>query len=118
MIDFSETIKSFTAHGGFSYPLQGESAIPIKPLTAFVGRYRDDNDKSTGIHFEFKDYLELLDFTGRTIRDDKCGHIDERFPPILQRLNIEQKDWVADCQNFEACYYPRFAKKQRKKVSS
>ncbi len=116
LIDFSETIKSFIAHVGFSYPLQGESAIPIKPLTAFVGRYRDDNDKSTGIHFEFKDYLELLNFTGRAIRDDKRGHIDLRLSPILQRLNIEQKDRDADYQNFEVRYYQRFAKNSVRKL--
>ncbi|MCP4271264.1 MAG: transposase, partial [Gammaproteobacteria bacterium] len=115
LFNLSEAIKSFTAHGGFKDHLQGESAIAIKPLAAFIGGYRADNDKGTGIHFEFKDYLELLDFTGRAIRDDKRGHIDERLPPILQRLNFEQKDWIADCQSFEERYYQRFSKKRRKK---
>ncbi len=53
--DLSEAIKSFTAHGGFSDHFQGENAIPIKPLAAFVGGYKADNDKANGIHFEFND---------------------------------------------------------------
>ena len=40
------------------------------------------------------DYLQLVDWTGRSIRDDKRGHIDERLPPILQRLNIEGDIWT------------------------
>ena len=31
------------------------------------------------------DYIELVDWTGRIIRDDKRGAINETAPPILQR---------------------------------
>ncbi len=114
--DLSKAIKSFVNHGGFSDYLQGSNAIPLKPLATFVGGYCTENHSGSGIHFDYKDYLELVDFTGRAIRDDKVGHIDEKLPPILQRLNIDDKDWFADCQNFEARYYRRFAKRRIKKA--
>ena len=110
--NLSWAIKSYISHGGFSEHLQSKNPIPIKPLAAFVGG--EKKNQASGIHFEFKDYLELVDFTGRAIRDDKAGHIDEGFPPILQRLGMEEKLWFEDCQNFEARYYQRFCKRRKK----
>jgi hypothetical protein len=39
------------------------------------------------------DYLELVDWSGRAVRSGKRGAIDERTPPILQRLNIDRAVW-------------------------
>ncbi len=89
-----------------------KNPIPIKPLAVFVGGAK--KNQAPVIHFEFKDYPELVDFTGRTIRDDKAGHIGEGFPPILQRLGMEEKLWFEDCQNFEALYYLRYCKPRKK----
>lgn len=40
-----------------------------------------------------RDYLELVDWSGRCVRDDKRGAIDERAPPLLTRLNIDSDVW-------------------------
>jgi hypothetical protein len=40
------------------------------------------------------DYLQLLDWTGRIVRPDKSGRIDECAPPILARLNIDPDAWA------------------------
>ena len=47
-----------------------------------------------GLPFELKDYLELIDLTGRCIREDKTGHIAQRQPELLQRLNISAVNWL------------------------
>ena len=39
------------------------------------------------------DYLVLLDWTGRAIRNDKRRHIDQSLPLILDRLNIDPVAW-------------------------
>ncbi len=39
--------------------------------------------------FTAEDYLELVDWTGRAIREDKRGAIPESIPPILERLRID-----------------------------
>ena len=37
---------------------------------------------------------QVVDWTGRVIRDDKRGAIPETAPPILQRLNVSEKHWI------------------------
>ncbi len=44
--------------------------------------------------FGFKDYLELVDDTGRCIRDDKRGSIGEKSAKLLTRLNIPHENWL------------------------
>lgn len=71
-----------------------------KNLAAFVGNPRKDMPK--GLPFRLSDYIELVDFTGRYIRDDKRSYISKQLPPILERLNIDTKHWVYLTQHFES----------------
>ena len=45
------------------------------------------------IPFGLREYLELVDWTGRRIVEGKVGAIDENTPPILRRLNIDAAAW-------------------------
>ena len=69
-------------------------------LLPFAGNPRLDMPK--GLLFRLTDYLELVDWTGRVIREDKRGAIDAGLPPILERLGIEPKHWLFLTQNFES----------------
>lgn len=71
-----------------------------QPLFQFAGYPRKDMPE--GLPFKFDDYLELLDWTGRILREDKRGFIDNRTAPILQRINIEPESWVFLCKHFES----------------
>ena len=68
-------------------------------LLAFAGNPRED--MPVGIPFVLSDYLELVDWSGRIIREDKKGHIPEHLPDILQRLDIDPRNWVYLANNFE-----------------
>ncbi|MBV7315851.1 transposase [Shewanella sp. NIFS-20-20] len=46
-----------------------------------------------GLNFEFKDYLELIEDTGRIIRDDKRGSIREGSSRVLNRINMPAERW-------------------------
>lgn len=62
------------------------------PLQAFSDQVdRDHRDKA--IPFTYRDYLELLDWTGRVIRSDKRGSIPQHLQPILTRLGIDSGEW-------------------------
>jgi len=57
-------------------------------LADFVG----SKDKD-GIAYTLMDYLELVDWTGRAIRDDKTGYIDKKEPKILDKLGFTPEMW-------------------------
>jgi REP element-mobilizing transposase RayT len=46
------------------------------------------------IPFGLHQYLQLVDWSGRIVRAGKRGVIDERAPPILQRININADVWM------------------------
>ena len=69
-------------------------------LMPFVGNPREPMPE--GLPFHLKDYLELLDWTGRVIRSDKRGAIDNTLPPILDRLAIAPNEWLILTTRFES----------------
>ena len=66
-------------------------------LESFVGI----QEKEIGIPFRLIDYLELVDWTGRIIREGKRGAIQPNLPPILKRLEIDSKAWAILTTEFE-----------------
>ncbi len=78
----------------------------LKPLLHFEGGIVDQ--PQCGMLFDFQDYLELVDRTGRMIRDRKRGVINSELPPILTRLRISPKQWVLNTTRFEAIHAGRF----------
>ena len=70
-----------------------------KRLLPFAGYPRQAMPK--GLPFRLTDYLALVDWTGRIIREDKRGAIDANLPPMLERLKIEPKHWFFLTQHFE-----------------
>lgn len=61
----------------------------------------EHNDKKQGIPFRLMDYIELIDWVGRQIRDDKPGHIEESQPKILTRLALSQQECLKLCIELE-----------------
>ncbi|MEI6894865.1 MAG: transposase [Colwellia sp.] len=70
-----------------------------KVLLAFSSN--DHQQKKTGIPFSLKDYLTLVDETGRIIRDDKHGAISVKPANILARLHISDESWLRLTTDFE-----------------
>jgi hypothetical protein len=69
-------------------------------LHPFAGNPR--HDMPNGLSFKLTDYLELVDWTGRILRDNKRRAIPESTPKILQQLNIDPKHWCYLSKNFES----------------
>jgi len=78
----------------------------LKPLLHFEDGVASQS--GNGIFFTFRDYLELLDWTGRIIRNDKRGFIDKKLPPILNRLELGPQQWHRNCTQFEFLHASRF----------
>ena len=71
-----------------------------KTLYPFIGNPR--NNMPEGLPFKLTDYIELVEWTGKEMRKDNRGFIDSKLPPILQRLNIENENWLYLTQHFES----------------
>ena len=48
------------------------------------------------------DYLELLDWTGRQVREEKRGSIPSHLASILQRLRVNSEHWLDTIDHFES----------------
>ena len=79
---------------------------PLKSLLHFEDTVT--RQQQFGIFFTFGDYVQLVDWTGRVICDDKVGYIDRLLPPILSRLKIEGKQWHLNTTQFESIHVSRF----------
>lgn len=58
----------------------------------------------TALPFTREDYFDLVERTGRIIRDDKRGAIGSDVPPLLQRLGIDAGQWLKQVQYFNRYY--------------
>ena len=67
--------------------VDAKSKVPLRP-------FRRAGDGDNTIPYTLNEYLQLVDWTGRAIRPDKPGFIDERLPPIMQRLSIDAAAWT------------------------
>ena len=75
-----------------------------RQLMPFVCNPRQNMPK--GIAFSLKDYCELVDTTGRCVREDKAGHVTHSHSPILARLGLNSEQWLTLTTEFEKhfCY--------------
>ncbi|MGO2479581.1 MAG: transposase [Pseudoalteromonas sp.] len=74
-----------------------------KQLLRFAGMPRQIMPK--GLPFELKSYLDLVDLTGRIMREDKRGCIDNNHLPILERLNISPENWLKLTTQFTRVFH-------------
>ena len=71
-------------------------------LFPFLGAERQDD--VPGIAYSLVDYFSLIDWTGRAIRDDKNGAIPQHIQPLLQKLNINEEEWLHGVKDFGQCF--------------
>ncbi len=67
---------------------------------------QDTHQLRPSITINYSDYLELVDWSGRAIRDDKARAIADNLPPILAELGIEQQGWLEYDQPLRATIFP------------
>jgi len=77
---------------------QPQSAIPLKPFIASI--HTDE-----GLPFSLKDYLELTNWTGRIVRPDKRGFIKPDTPKILQKLALDEGNWLETLMSFSSQFH-------------
>lgn len=70
------------------------SASSSETKTVPLMKFRTREQHATArLPFALKDYIQLVDRTGRILRKRKRGRIDPSMPPILDRLKIDHAAW-------------------------
>ena len=81
--------------------LNGSKINPYQRLMPFaVGSQSESNAPS--LPLSLPAYMELVDQTGRIMREDKHGAIDGASLPILERLHISSEHWMYLAWNFHS----------------
>jgi hypothetical protein len=81
--------------------ITGQPVEPQVPLQGFSGV---ETQLSTGLPFNLQDYVALVDWTGRYLRNDKPGSIDPRRPELLAVLGIAEGEWLPNVTAMQARY--------------
>ena len=81
---------------------QGE--VGQADLMAFTEGRGETADQTQVIPFKMEEYLQLVDSTGRIIRADKRGAIPADAAPILNRLGIDEGEWVKSVQHYGSLF--------------
>ncbi|MHC4872934.1 MAG: transposase [Planctomycetota bacterium] len=70
-----------------------------------ITKYSDKNRRKGILSITLNEYLELLDWTGRSIKSGKRGAIPDNIKPILSRLDIDVNRWVDTVLSFGKLFY-------------
>ena len=82
---------------------QEQQASPLgKGMVKFA--LKSSNDQLE-LPISRKEYFELLDWTGRILRHNKKGKIPDKLKPILQRLDLNETEWIASLKNFRHRFF-------------
>lgn len=72
-------------------------------LLPFTG-YQAHSNKQLGLPCKLIDYFNLVEWTGRCIREDKRGAIPAHIKSIFARFNVNEQDWVNVIEEFNRHY--------------
>ena len=78
------------------------SEIPEQPLMLFGGSAH--NNVHNALPFTLQDYFDLVDCTGRAVREDKRGYISPQSSALIQRLGIDLNQWLEHVTHFGRRY--------------
>ena len=57
------------------------------------------------LNLTIDEYLRLLDWTGRLVKDENQGAIPSDINPILTRLDVNQENWLDTVKTFGSVFY-------------
>ena len=72
--------------------IAAQTKLSLKDFLEEGGQLQDQ------LPYHYREYLELVDWSGRAIKADKRGAIDVQLPPILKRLGIDAEHWCKAMQ--------------------
>ena len=78
----------------------GDALPPVRLVARSGGGLRARASDQGFLPIDTQKYVMLLDWTGREIRENKCGAIPDNLAPILDRLGLDRSNWVKTVREF------------------
>jgi len=100
-VDKSEYTSVFERIHNKSHDTEKNNKVENTRLVKFIGA----EHQLQGIHFTLIDYLELVDWTGRLIREGKRGAISAQTPALLISLGLDNDTWLSLANDFGKEYH-------------
>lgn len=82
-----------------------EYTFTKKALFGFVGDVSEKEQNTQGIPFSLLDYIELVDWSGHIIREDKRGAISGSQPRLLSTLGLDEDTCLSLASGFGKDYH-------------
>jgi REP element-mobilizing transposase RayT len=102
-VDESEYTSAFERIHNKSHYADIQEKTHRKSLVKFIGA--EHQNQPQGINFTLIDYLELVDWTGRIMREDKRGAISTQTPALLNTLGLDSATWLSLASDFGKEYH-------------
>ncbi|WP_343226085.1 hypothetical protein [Psychromonas sp. psych-6C06] len=102
-VEESEYTSVFERLHNKSNDTENKGEVESKPLVKFIGA--EQQHQPQGIHFSLIDYLELVDWSGRILREGKRGVISEKTPALLGILGLDNEIWLKLANDFGKEYH-------------
>ena len=77
-----------------------EREIIISKSADWLNPIVEENGRKGLLSISLEEYLEVLDLTGREIREGNKGSIPENLKPILKRLEINEEKWIKTVKTY------------------
>tara|TARA_R110002110_G_scaffold404606_1_gene623176 strand:+ start:218195 stop:219166 length:972 start_codon:yes stop_codon:yes gene_type:complete len=88
-----ERIKSSTKQA-HKKNKDGVNITQPNSLAPFASKELTSESSAPSIDYSLNNYFELVDYTGRILRNDKFGSIPKVLEPILQRIHLCPNTWI------------------------
>ncbi|MEW8528630.1 MAG: hypothetical protein AB2554_13285, partial [Candidatus Thiodiazotropha sp.] len=103
--DFTSIQERITAYAKRRNTLKAKQAPKQQSTKLHPFKSASENESAKHIDFELNDYLRLVDWTGRAIREDKKGAIPNDLAPILERVGLNPDAWLKSISYYNRDYF-------------
>jgi hypothetical protein len=103
--DFTSIQERIKAYAKHQNKRKAKLAPKAQPTNLYPFKKPREKDPAKGIDFELNDYLCLVDWTGRAIREDKNGAIPNDLAPILERIGLNPDAWLKSISHYSKNYF-------------
>jgi len=94
-------IAQYKSHQKHQINNNSDISVPEQPNTLLPFA---DTDNTKAIPFDFSDYFQLVDWSGRHVAPNKSSYINCDEPKILTTLGINEDDFITAVKHFRRQY--------------